>query len=698
MNGSRQSKTGEKIQINPGEHVIALAGNPNVGKSTVFNYITGLKQHTGNWTGKTVENAYGRYEFNGEKYILVDLPGTYSLIAQSRDEEAARDFICFGEPEAVIVVTDATTIERNMNLALQILEVTSRVVLCVNLIDEAARKGIAVDTQKMHERLCIPVVATNAKTGEGIQTLLEAAGKAVNSQCENLHIPQDERVEEALDMLLPLTDSRWASLKLLENDPQTVEQIFQRRGHKLNRPETEKKAEEARKYLADAGISESRFREMEVEGYYRFSEELTSEVVTVSRKNTNERDRRIDRILTSKATGIPIMLGFLALILWITIVGANYPSELLSAFLFGVEDKLMSAMEFVHAPNWMIGILVSGMYRTLAWVVSVMLPPMAIFFPLFTLLEDIGYLPRIAFNLDKSFCRACAHGKQALTTCMGFGCNAVGVMGCNIIDSPRERLIAILTNNFVPCNGRFPTIIMMASIFIGGGCAAWLRPTVSALVVFCVIVLGVCVTFLVSKLLSVTILKGMPSRFTLELPPYRKPKVLSIIARSVLDRTIFVLGRAVSVAAPAGIVIWLLANISVGDASILNCLAAFFDPFAKIFGLDGYILLAFLLGMPANEIVVPLMLMSYLSQGALLEISSLEAVKGIFIDNGWTLLTAVNVILFMLMHFPCATTLLTIKKETKSWKWTALAFVIPTLTGLSACFITTNITRLFELF
>lgn len=688
----------KNLQQKNEEHIVALAGNPNVGKSTVFNYITGLKQHTGNWTGKTVSNAYGRYEHNGKKFVLVDLPGTYSLIAQSKDEEAARDFICFGEPEAVIVVTDATALERNMNLVLQILEVTNRVVICVNLIDEAARKGIFIDVEKMHERLCVPVVATNAKTGDGIEKLLTEAENAVCSECTNLHIPQCSEIENAVAILLPHTHSRWVSLKLLENDASALEQIFSAEPILTDHSETELALEKAREYLVQNGIDESRFREMELEAYYRFSEELMAEVVRIEHSNANERDRKIDKILTSKKTGIPIMLGFLCLILWITIVGANYPSDLLSTLLFGLEEPLLQGLAQLHAPQWLSEVLVSGMYRTLSWVVSVMLPPMAIFFPLFTLLEDVGYLPRIAFNMDRSFCRACAHGKQALTTCMGFGCNAVGVSGCNIIDSPRERLIAILTNNFVPCNGRFPTIIMMSGILIGGGCAAWLQPTLSALVVFAVIVLGVCMTFLCSKLLSMTVLKGIPSRFTLELPPYRKPKVLSVIVRSMLDRTVFVLGRAVSVAAPAGIVIWILANVRIADISILQHCVGFLDPFARIFGLDGCILLAFLLGLPANEIVVPLMLMCYLSQGMLMDVGNLEAIRVVLADNGWTLLTVVNVILFMLMHFPCATTLLTIRKETGSMKWTLLAFALPTVCGLLCCLLTTGFARLIQFF
>lgn len=401
-----------------------------------------------------------------------------------------------------------------------------------------------------------------------------------------------------------------------------------------------------------------------------------------------------DRLLTSKATGIPIMLALLFLIFWITISGANYPSELLFRMFSWIEARLWEW--FAGAPPFVSGLLIGGMYRVLSWVVSVMLPPMAIFFPLFTLLEDLGYLPRIAFNMDKFFKKAHAHGKQALTMCMGFGCNACGVIGCRIIDSPRERLIAILTNNFVPCNGRFPTMISIITMFFAGAVASgFCQSLVSTLILTGVIVLGVTVTLLVSRLLSMTVLKGMPSSFALELPPYRVPQVGKVIVRSIFDRTLFVLGRAVVVAAPAGLLIWLMANIYIGDVSVLSHCAAFLDPFARWFGLDGVILMAFILGLPANEIVMPIIIMTYMATGTLTEMDSVWELHTLLVSNGWTWLTAVCTMLFSLMHFPCATTCLTIKKETGSWKWTAAAFVLPTVIGLSVCFLITSAVRLF---
>lgn len=388
------------------------------------------------------------------------------------------------------------------------------------------------------------------------------------------------------------------------------------------------------------------------------------------------------------------MILLLALVFWITITGANYPSQLISAGLFRVQDWLTSLFHAWNAPEWLHGALVLGVYRVLAWVVSVMLPPMAIFFPLFTLLEDAGYLPRVAYNLDKPFkcCHAC--GKQALTMCMGFGCNAAGIIGCRIIDSPRERLLAILTNNFVPCNGRFPTLIAILTMFFVGVSGAPGTSILSALLLTLVIVIGVAMTFGVTKLLSKTLLKGYPSSYTLELPPYRKPQFGKVIVRSILDRTIFVLGRAVAIAIPAGLVIWIMANIMIGDQSLLNHCADFLDPFARFIGLDGTILIAFILGLPANEIVVPIIIMAYMAQGSIIELDSLAQMKALFQANGWTWVTAICTMLFSLIHWPCSTTLLTIKKETGSWKWTFYALAIPTVLGIFICALFANITRI----
>ena len=454
---------------------------------------------------------------------------------------------------------------------------------------------------------------------------------------------------------------------------------------------------EVQTFLEREGITKDQFRDHIVSRIVQTCESICHDVIKFERKDYAARDRRIDKVLTSKVTGIPVMILLLFGVFWLTITGANYPSAVIADGLFWVEDKLTLLFIWMSAPDWVRGLLVDGMYRTLAWVVSVMLPPMAIFFPLFTLLEDSGYLPRIAFNLDNFFRKACAHGKQALTMCMGFGCNAAGIIGCRIIDSPRERLIAMITNNFVPCNGRFPTLIAIITMFFAGAVGGAFQSVVSTLTLTAVIVLGVTMTIFISKLLSKTILKGLPSSFHLELPPYRRPQIGRVIVRSIFDRTLFVLFRAVVVAAPAGLIIWAMANIHVGDLSLLAHCAGFLDPFAKLLGLDGIILMAFILGFPANEIVVPIIIMSYMATGSLTELDSLADLHALFVNNGWTWLTAVCVMLFSLMHWPCGTTCLTIKKESQSLKWTLISFAVPTITGIIICMIVANAVRLFGL-
>ncbi len=694
------------VRSTPDDKVIALSGNPNVGKSTVFNNLTGLNQHTGNWPGKTVTNAQGKYTHRNQKFIMVDIPGTYSLMANSAEEEVARDFVCFGSPDATIVVTDATCLERNLNLVLQTLEITDKVVVCVNLIDEARRKQIHIRFDKLANRLGVPVVPTSARSGRGLGELMDAVYDIANEQIvtQPVRIRYDEAIEQAIELLQPAIyqrvegriSSRWLALKLLDGDQTLLHSIDKYLGFNLlDDPEILELLRRSKQLLSNRGIQPDQLRDRIVSRLIGIAEEISRETVTFENKQYNQTDRRIDRILTSKIFGLPIMLALLAFIFWLTISGANIPSKLLSDFLFGIEEKLTGLFTALSAPQWLHGILVLGIYRTLAWVISVMLPPMAIFFPLFTLLEDLGYLPRVAFNLDNFFKKACAHGKQALTMCMGFGCNAAGVIGCRIIDSPRERLIATLTNNFVPCNGRFPTLITIGTIFIGGTMGGAFRSLASTLTLTGIVLLGILMTLFVSKVLSKTILKGLPSSFTLELPPYRKPQIGRILVRSILDRTLFVLGRAAAIAAPAGLVIWILANVTVGGASLLSHAAGFLDPFGRMLGMDGTILMAFILGLPANEIVIPILIMSYLSTGTLSELENLEDLRQLLVSQGWTWLTGVCVMLFSLMHFPCATTLWTIRKETQSMKWTLASFAIPTLTGMVICFVVANIARLF---
>lgn len=596
---------------------LALLGNPNVGKSTLFNELTGLKQKTGNWPGKTVEHAKGTFTYKQKKYEIIDLPGTYSLEGYLEEEKVTANYLKNNKIDITIIIIDATAIERNLTLVLSTISKIDNIIICVNLIDEAKKNNIIINYKKLQELLKVPVIKISARKKIGIRDLLE--------EIENFK-PNTKR-----------------------NDIKNIDK--------------------------------------EANNIYK---------QTVKEETYNKKTLKIDKIVTSKKYGILIMLLTLGIILWITIIGANYISDHLNYILFKLLNIIENTLNILNINKTIIDIIINGILKTVFWVISVMLPPMAIFFPLFSLLEDSGYLPRIAFNLDKTFKKCGTQGKQALTMCMGYGCNACGVIGCRIIKDKKEKLIAMITNCFSPCNGRFPTIIAMISIFITINIKNKLiNTTLSALILLGFILLSILITFLVSKILSKTILKTKKSTFTLELPPYRKPQIIKTIINSIKDKIIFVLARAIYVSIPAGLIIWILSNTNIQGTSLLLSISNTLDPFGQLLGLDGVIILALILGLPANEIVIPIIIMTYLAKNNITGYNSLQELRNLLINNNWTLTTALSFILITIFHFPCATTILTIKKETKSLKWTILSILIPTIIGIIICLLFSNIIKLF---
>ncbi len=748
--GARREEHLLRLGLSPDrwDLLIALAGNPNVGKSTVFNALTGLRQHTGNWPGKTIARAEGVFAHRGSRVKIVDLPGTYSLQAGSVDEEVARDFILFGRPDVTVVVVDATRLERNLNLALQILDVTGQVVVFLNLIDEAKRNGIAVDAARLERELGVPVVAGAARSKIGVDELVEAAYSVAMGQRKTApfrlaqQAPEVERAVAELagvvqQAFLDVRSSRWVAQRLLNADGAVVEAVRSGELGQIADPQTPGRGqadnlpEEPRGTPSETPAPAGADPPGRSDGVLATAERLrwdlpadfhdtvTAEIYRAAqaiaeraqlrglRKTGFDLDRGLDRLLTSRWLGFPVMLAILAAVFWITIEGANVPSSMLATLLIDTTHPALKEFgDAIRLPWWLSGFLFDGVYLATAWVVAVMLPPMAIFFPIFTLLEDFGYLPRVAFNLDSLFRRAGAHGKQALTMCMGFGCNAAGVVSTRVIDSPRERLIAIITNNFSLCNGRWPTQILIASVFIGALAPAHLAGLVSASAVVGIALLGIAMMFVASWALSRTVLRGEATSFSLELPPYRPPRILQTLYTSVIDRTLIVLWRAVIFAVPAGAVIWLISNVTIGGVSVAQHSVAWLDPVGLLIGMNGVILLAYVVAIPANEIVIPTVLMLTVltaagvtgdagaGAGVMFELDSADATGSLLRAGGWTLLTAVNLMLFSLLHNPCSTTIYTIWKETRSARWTTVATLLPLAMGVTVCFLVTQIWRL----
>jgi ferrous iron transport protein B len=616
-----------------------------VGKSSIFNALTGLHQPTGNWTGKTVGCTVGvcrrkqKAKTPNDKQttiLLADLPGCYSLKPHSAEENEALDFLRTQPIDAVVVVCDALNLERNLLLAYQIQHIFREspvpLIVCINLIDEARKQGVEINPEKLSEITGFTVVATSAKSGIGLDRLRAEIASAAEDRLPARHAPLCERTDRPCDVP--------SAAEFLSTTRQAV----------------------------SVATSVSLFAQ------------------TAKRKHHLP---LADCICMGRYTAIPVALAFLSIVFWLTIVGANYPSAWLSSMFGRLGEWLAAGAVWSRVPWWMKGFLLDGVYRTLTWVVSVMLPPMAIFFPLYTLLEDIGFLPRIAFNFDRCFrsCHAC--GKQSLTMCMGFGCNAAGVTACRIIDSPRERMIAVLTNSLVPCNGKFPTILAMVTILLTGtvaGKGMWVQ-VISAFAVTVCILVSVGITFLVSKILSLTLLKGQPGGFILELPPYRVPHVGQVLVRSMLDRTLYVLGRAIIVAAPAGGILWICGQIEVGDANLLVWLSQQIHPMGIMLGVNGAVLIALVLAAPANELVLPVLWMIYSAGGTLTDYSSIGALSAQLTAHNWTWQTVVCFLILFIFHAPCTTTLLTVKKETGSWRWTGLAAIIPIVVGVLFCVV-----------
>lgn len=643
---------------------ILLCGNPNVGKSSIYNILTHSHEHTGNWTGKTVELSTKKIV--GTDYYLVDLPGIYSLSSLSEEENIAKMTMLFSDYKSIIYVVDATQIEKNLNLLFQILQINKNIILCINMIDELENKNIKLDTNILSNILGIKVIKFSTYKNIGYNELIEAIKE--DNYCEYNYY-YNEEIEKHINNIssyLPVGfNNRYMSISVLNKDEYLVKYVKERYGINLEN-------NDVKNYIMNINSEE-------------ISDQISIKINTLSRIVTNEVFKKsgensislLDKIFSNKIYSIIMMTFIMFLIFLITITLANYPSDLLGELFNKFEYFIYKLCLNFNIPKVIYEPILFGVYRVVTFIISVMFPPLVIFFIMWTYAEESGILPRIAFNFDKICSYSNCHGKQCLTMCSGFGCNACAVVGARIMDNKRDRIIAILTNSFIPCNGRFPMIIAIITMFLVNS-----NNKILVSIYLCgFVILAMIISFLISFILSKTILKGYPSFFVLELPEYKKVKLSKILKTSIVYKSLSILKKAILVSIPAGLIIWLLTNININNMSVFLIISNFLDKFAKIIGLDGNILLSFILALPANEIVLPIIIMGYLGNSNISLISDYIGIKSILLNNGWTVNTAICTILFSLMHFPCGTTLSTIKSEI-GYKWAFYSFIIPLITGI----------------